>query len=466
MATKLTTDLASDELETKDFGTSDAYADNVGWTTLLGGPYGISHTGVSVNPVKSLQFSAVYACVRVLTGDIAKLNLRLLRDKNGIWLPERAHPLARLLRRPNSRMTQHDFTQHIVMSILLVGNAYVAIIRDNNGRPVQLIPLIPSTVSIREDGDGRLFYFVTNRLLPSELKVRTISEDDMLHVRALSLDGGIRGASVTQLASETFGLALATQELAASMFRNGATMLGLLSTEEALNKEAIEQVAQQWANRDGGFAGVHNGYKTPVLQRGLKYQPISQNAQESQLLETRRQLVEECARIFGVPLYKLSSVDKLGYNSIDAQAQDYIDSTLIPLTNPIEQALEQKLLFDREFDDFRFSFDFSDLEKGDLKTRTETQHMLLTDGVLNVNEVRNRMNLPGIGPEGDIYTKPTNTGVLGQVSGLPIYQINAPVKETEEMPAQEQPATTNDKAIKPKKARKQPAADDADAVSE
>ncbi len=413
---------------TKDFGSSDAYADNVGWTTLLGGPLGGSHTGIQVNPINSLQASAVYACVRILVGDIAKLPLRLMKQgKDGIWLEDHKHSISRLLRKPNKRMTQHDMVTHMVMSQLLVGNSYTAVSRNENGAPTGLVPLIPSVVSIREDSSGNLFYYAVSRLFDNNSQAKTFTEDDIIHVRNMSFDGGIRGSSPTQMASEVLGLALATQQLAASLFGNGAHFQGLLTTDQPLGKEAIDQTSEQW---NGRSHGMRNAYKTPVVSRGLKFQPISQNATETQLLESRRLAVEECARIYGVPLYKLSSVEKMGYNSIDAQSQDYIDSTLIPITNPIEQALAKVLLFDREFDNYKFSFDFSALEKGDLKTRTEHLHTLLTDGVLNRNEVRREFNLPSIGEQGEIYTAPLNVGVLGDTSGLPVVQIDAPVKET------------------------------------
>jgi HK97 family phage portal protein len=416
------------DLSQKDFGTSDAFADNNFWHNLVGGPYGQSHTGINVNPISSLSVGTVFSCISILTGDLAKLPLKLMRENDeNIWLEDKKHPLARLLRKPNRRMTQSDFITNIVMSVLLVGNAFIAVIRDNDGRPIELIPLIPNTVSIREDGDGNLFYLCTNRLFPDR-KVQTFTEDDMVHIRGgISLDGGIRSASITQLASETLGLGIATQQLCGEMFRNGAHFQGLLKTDQRLTKEQIESTSENWKQRAGG---VVNAYRTPILQGGLEFQPIQQDATQLQMVETRRQLVEEVARLFKVPLYKLSTVDKMGYNSIDAQQQDYIDSTLIPLANPIEQSLAKTLLFDREFDSLRFAFDFDSLERGDIKTRTDFQHSMMSDGVFSVNEVRKQMNLPSIGPEGDIRTKPINTGVVGDTQGLPLYQVEAPIKET------------------------------------
>lgn len=444
-------------VETKDFGTTSAFADNAfGWS-VMAGPYGPSHSGLNVNPVSSLQVGTVFSCVSILVGDLAKLPFRLMREnKEGIWLEDRKHPLARLLRKPNRRMTQADFITHIVMSILLTGNSYVAVIRDPDGRPIELIPLIPNTVSIREDGEGALFYMCFNRLFKNNQVSRTFAEEDMIHVRGgISLDGGIRGSGPNQLAGEVLGLGMAVQQLCATMFMNGAHFQGLLKTEQGISKEQVEQISNAWNAKDkNGLAGVSNSYRTPVLPLGLEFQPIQQDNTQIQMVEIRRLIVEECARLYKIPLQKLSTDGgKLGYASIDAQNQDYVDGTLIPLANPIEQTFAKVLLFDREFDDFKFEFDFNSLERGDIKTRTEHQHTMLTDGVYSVNDVLKQMNLPSIGPEGDIRTKPLNTGVVGNTEALPQFQVDAPLKETESVQVgpdagSDKPTATPSKRVK------------------
>lgn len=210
-------------------------------------------------------------------------------------------------------------------------------------------------------------------------------------------------------------------------------MKGYLSTDTTgIPKEMIEQLREQWQATQ---SGMHNTGKTPALQAGFQYHTVDGNAEAWQLVEARQQIIREIAMVMGVPLYKLSSMEKSSYTAIDAQQQDYIDGTLIPLINPIEEELNRKLLFEDQIGKYKFEFDFSALEKGDLKTRSEYVHQMLSDGVLSVNEVRKEFNLPGIGESGDIRTKPLNTGVLGSAQAMPIFQIDAPKKETETIEA-------------------------------
>lgn len=418
------------EIVQKDWSQSDPYADNVGWVSVLGGPLGRSHTGLNINPVNAMQISACFACVNTLVGDMAKLPLRMMKEtEEGIWLPERNHRIAKLLKRPNRRMTQHDFVAMIVLSFLLIGNAYIAVMRNKAGKIVSLIPLIPNTVSVSEDAiNGRLFYRAKSRLFDS-FNPLTFTEDDMVHVRnGLSLDGGIRGASIVQLCAETLGIGVAMNQVIGEMYRNGAHLSGILTTDEPLGDKQVKQTQQSWNEYQ---TGIHNAGKTPVVSHGFKWQSIQQDAVQMQAVESRRLLFQEVASLFKMPFYKLGSVDKMGYNSIDAVQQDYVDCTLRPIANPIQQALAFTLLELWEYDEYKFEFDFDAMERGDLKTRTEHWHTMLNDGVFSVNTVLNDMNRKSIGPEGDIRTKPTNTGILGDAQALPMYQIDAPLKETE-----------------------------------
>ena len=212
-----------------------------GWSSFIAAlaPYQAQNsTGVPVSPLAVLQSSAVYACVRRLALDCAKLPLRMLRRlPKGGWEEETQHEVARLLRRPNRRMTRFEFIQNVVFAHQLTGNAHVAIVRTSGGSPAELIPLTPGSVSVVESpGNGDLFYHVSHPMLsPHTQKLRA---EDVTHIRNVSLDGGINGASPVRLASEVLGLALATQRLAASQMRNGASFGGVLTSPNKLSPEA------------------------------------------------------------------------------------------------------------------------------------------------------------------------------------------------------------------------------------
>ena len=84
---------------------------------------------------------------------------------------------------------------------------------------------------------------------------RRLLADEILHLKDRS-DDGIVGKSRLSRARETFGIALATETHAASVFRNSATLSGVLSHPDLLGEEAgdrlradFEQHLQRTAER-------------------------------------------------------------------------------------------------------------------------------------------------------------------------------------------------------------------------
>ena len=118
-----------------------------------GGP---TRSGISVGPDSALRQATVYACVRVVSEDIAKVPLILYRRMaNGGRERATDHPLYRVLhRRPNRWQTSFQFREMCQAHIELRGFAAAHITRypvrkDRSGEVRELIPIHPGRVSVR-----------------------------------------------------------------------------------------------------------------------------------------------------------------------------------------------------------------------------------------------------------------------------------------------------------------------------
>ncbi|GBR14117.1 phage portal protein [Gluconobacter frateurii] len=384
---------------------------------MMGG--GLSATGITVNYRTALQHNAVYTCVRTLTSDIAKIPLTLEQFVDGGWQKATNHPLCSLLSVPNERLVMFEFLEEVIKSVLLTGDAFVVVIRDRQGNPIRLIPIRPGTASVVEDPkDGELFYKVTdNQLIPLKTSVssetgptRTIFHSDMIRTRNLSFDGGIYGQSLIQIASEAFGLSLATQETAARAFKNGANINGYFTSNGSTGRE------QQLSNKEELTRAISSIVNTaqPAIINGLDWVPMNNSVEQLQLTEARKQTVIEVAQMFRIPLYKLGQSDGEKAANISEQEQSYITNTLIQYTRPLEQHMDRVLLNDNEKAFFRFKFDFSKQAEPDEKVRGSYYKDALTNGWMTPNEIRKREELPPSTQDGaDELRFPLNTGVIG-----------------------------------------------------
>lgn len=390
---------------------------------IIGGfPYASMNTsasGVSVTARTTLQHHAVYTCVRTLTSDIAKIPLRIEKKVNGGWIPDDNHYLNDLFTTPNDRLTTFELLEAIVFSVLVAGDSLVVVTRDKQGKPTKLIPMRPYSCSIIEDPqDGELYYQVTdNQLIPLKTSIssetgprRTIYHSDMVRTRNLTMDGGINGLSLTQMASEAFGLALATQEAAARAYANGAHINGFFKSSVP-NGKAQTEAEKESLNR--AIKTVANAGQMAVINN-MEWVQMASNVGELQLVEARREITMEVARMYRVPLHKIGLSDSEKAANIAEQEQSYITNTLIQYTKPLEQHLDRVLLQPNEKRHYRIRFDFSKQAEPNQKDRGSYYKDGLTYGWLTQNEVRQMEDFAPSTQEGtDDLRIPLNTGVAG-----------------------------------------------------
>ena len=292
---------------------------------------GNSASGKYVNERTSMQMTAVYGCVRILSEAIASLPLQLYKytDTGG---KERAadHPLYFLLHdEPNTEMTSFVFRETLMTHLLLWGNAYAQIIRNGKGEIVGLYPLMPDRMDVDRDDKGRLYYEYTRgsddarTTRPKDMVVR-LSPYEVLHIPGLGFDGLV-GYSPIAMAKNAIGLAIATEEYGSKFFANGAAPSGVLEHPGMLKDPA--KVRDSWTQT---FGGSHNANKVAVLEEGMKYTPISISPNEAQFLETRKFQIDEIARIFRVPPHMIGDLEKSSFNNIEQQSLEFVKYTLDP----------------------------------------------------------------------------------------------------------------------------------------
>lgn len=104
-----------------------------------------------------LSHHAVFACSTLISSDISKLPVRLVRrDSDDIW---KVIPFGEydVLRRPNTYQNRIQFFESWILSKVTRGNTYVLKVR-RNGRVVQLKVLSPDLVLPLVSDDGTVFY--------------------------------------------------------------------------------------------------------------------------------------------------------------------------------------------------------------------------------------------------------------------------------------------------------------------
>ncbi len=356
-------------------------------------------TGVPVTPYSAMQVATVYACVNRLSKDIGKLPLQIHRRLTRGMTLDLEHPLNALFRRPNRWQTPSQCWSYFVWALVLRGNGYAAILRGQAGEPREVLPISPDRVSVTQGSAGDLYYRFNHPALTPGLR---LDADNVLHAKGMTLDGVV-GVSPIFMAQDVVGLALAAQQHGATLFRQGAQLNGIIRHPQKLSPEGKDYLSSRFQS---GFGGVQQAHRTAVFDEGMTFEKIAMTSEEAQFLETRGMQVLEICRLFDVPQHKVMSGGEKFANR-EASEQQYVNDTLLPLGQQIEELAERNLLFEDEQGRYAIRFNFDALLRADRKTRIETNARAIMSSQMNPNEARLDDGRPPNVPNGDAFVSPS-----------------------------------------------------------
>jgi HK97 family phage portal protein len=376
---------------------------------VLGG--GPTSSGIRVNAENALTFAAVYACVRVISEDIASLPLITYeRLADGSRRRRDDLPIARKLHTaPNDEMTRVQFFETYVANMALRGNGFAFVQRTVSNQVANLWPLRADQVAIERDNGGRLLFVwrpTTSSTPPAReaISPRTFTFDQIMHAPLFTREG-IVGVSPVAVAREAIALGLTAQAYGARLFNQDATPGGVLTHPNALTPEARDNLRSSWRQSHEGFNRSH---RVAVLEEGMKWERMGLSPEDSQFLESRKFQVAEVARIYRVPPHMIGDLEHATFSNIENQALGYVKHTLRPWLVRLELALKRDVFGLQS--PFFAEFLVDGLLRGDLLSRYQAYRVGHEGGWLTRNEIRRFENLnpDDSDGEGDTFLRPAN----------------------------------------------------------
>ena len=342
-----------------------------------------------------LAFSAVYACVDRIASDISKLGIRYVKQVGNIWQDASAPRFTAPLRRPNPYQNRIQFVKAWQVSKLLAGNTYVLLVRDMLRNVIAMYVLDPTRVVPLVAPSGAVFYQVAAdplRGLPEQV---TIPASEIIHDRGICPWHPLIGVSPIVAAAAAGTMGNRIQQNSRKFFGNMSRPGGILSAPGKISDETANRLKTHWETNYGG----ENAGRLAVVGEGLKYETVMMTATDAQLVEQLRWAVEDVARCYHVPLYKIGA-DPTGSKTaanIGALEQSYYTDCL---QAPIE---ELELCLDDGFevpDGQGFDVDVRGLLRMDPAARYDAHSKAVGGGWMAPNEARAAENMAPV-PGGD-----------------------------------------------------------------
>lgn len=356
------------------------------WPRILESYTGAWQANAEVNRATVSAYWAVFSCVTLIASDIAKLPAVVMQfnAQLKIWEPTLGRAV---LRKPNSYQTRIEFFFCWVNSLLFHGNTYVLKQRDpQTGFVVALYILDPCRVTPLISEDGGVYYQLSPDNLSRLKETVTVPASEIIHDRMYTLHHPLIGVSPIYACGVAAMQGSAIQNNSAQFFANMSRPSGILTAPGSISTETATRLKNYW---DENFSGTKVG-KVAVVGDGLKYETMTINAVDSQLIEQLKMTAEMICACFHVPGYKIGVGPMPTVNNTAALNQQYYDQCLQFIIEKMELRLDDglELSFPQES-----WFDVKPLLRMDPSTRLAAHTAAIGGGWFMPNEARREEDL-------------------------------------------------------------------------
>lgn len=204
-----------------------------------------------------------------------------------------------------ARSAGQSLVETMALHLLLHGNAFVQVISDAAGLPVELFALRPERVTVEPDARG---WPVAYLYRVGEAVVRLPAEDAagspaVIHVKSMHPLDDHYGLGCLGAAAGAVAIHNAATRWNKALLDNAARPSGALVYDpgEAGAMLSPEQFERLRGELDANFSGMANAGRPMLLEGGLRWQPLALTPADMDFAGMKAAAAREIALAFGVP---------------------------------------------------------------------------------------------------------------------------------------------------------------------
>jgi HK97 family phage portal protein len=348
-------------------------------------PWGGNASDILVTTETALGVPSIWAAVNFIPGTLAGLPMHLYR-RNGEDGRQRVNgtPLARILHDAvNPECSSFEWRKYSFEQTLTGGRQFTFIERID-GVVINLWPLDPSRVTVRRERGAKLYDYRDGARMVTYTAAEIIDIPYMLRADGLSHRGPIAANR------DVIALAIASTQFGSKFFQNGGVppfaVTGSFQSGQAMGRAADDLA-------DATRKAAKERRMALVLPQGLEIKALGVDAEKSQMVELKRFLIEEIARIYSLPPVFLQDLTHGTFSNTEQQDLQLVKHTIKRWVEAFEQEMNLKL-FGRGKSRYFVEMNMDGLLRGDFKTRMDGYAQGIQNGVLMPNEARRKENMP------------------------------------------------------------------------
>ena len=181
---------------------------------------------------------------------------------------------------------------------------------------------------------------------------------------------------------------------------SGFNAQAVITKDTIMSKASRESLRTHLTKFFSGSSSAKNG-GVLLLDDGMKLQQLNKSSQELQLLEQKDLLNKDAARLLRLPLPIVGiAASGMTYSNEQQLKLTLLKQTLSPIIRNLEETFIRYLLTEKEQQNvYFFEFQYHDLLKVSPGEELRVYGQAIRDGIMTVNEVRQKINLKPLGDD-------------------------------------------------------------------
>lgn len=358
----------------------------------------------------------VYACITERVTAVAGVPLRAYASSAARrGEPQENHPVRQLIARPNPLMTEVELFSMIELHLSLAGIAFIEVVPDRAGRPVELWPLRPDLVRIKR-GRASVSYGYA-------LDGSTVVPVDVIPIRLPNPVDPLVGQPPMRPALRAATVDNRANEFVASLLKNHAmpgVVVTMGSLEQAIDESVTSRLKAKWKTAYGGSSMGEPAF----LQTGMDVKTLGLNLRELEFPDLRTISESRICSAFQVPAIVVGAavgLNRSTFSNYGEARRSFYEEFVTSENDLIRSAFERHLLVRFKTPgraDVVLRHDYSEVVA--LRESEQARWTRATEGFkaggLTLNDWRREVGLPEV-PGGDVFLIPSGVLVTRDVQG-------------------------------------------------
>lgn len=322
-----------------------------------------------------------YACIDRIANSFASLSFGIYDSRTKQKID---NPLYETLKEPNADETHSLFFYNLIRDYYN-GNVYLYKYTDNDGNVTNLFRLNPNSVIVSRNEFNQKTYNYYGNVYTSE---------KVLHIPSRFGYDGKTGKSIFYECRNIFDNARNLDSFTNNSFENDLGKRLIIDISKAFPNATPEEqlkIRQKYIN---DYSGTKNSGKPIVKSGNIDFSTIDSGTADnrsSQLIENKQYQIKVLSELFGIPESYLNG----DASDLESSTTLYITNAIEPLCRTFQEAFN-KLLPVQDREKYYIEFNYNSLLKTSLTSKIDAYTKQLNNGILSVNEIRNKENLSNV----------------------------------------------------------------------